>query len=368
LGSFLSGGIDSSVIASIAAQKVDKLQTFSIGYKDEPFYDETEYAELVAKKIGSNHTVFKLSNEDLFQNLHQTLNYIDEPFGDSSALVVNILSMHTKQKVTVALSGDGGDEIFAGYNKHKAEYTIQQLNGVAKFLLKNVSYLENLPQGRGSSFTNKIRQIVKFSQGLNLSKNERYIHWASFNQADWIEKLLLKGSESNYLKQLLPFTSHFEEKGITDVLLADMNLILQGDMLTKVDMMSMNHSLEVRVPFLDYRIVNFAFSLPDEFKINANIQKRILQDTYRSLMPDKLYNRSKKGFEVPLMKWFKTDLKRYIFDELLEDRFVESQNIFDLSSVKMFKNELQNGKSSDYQSLLWCLIVFQHWYKKNNLS
>ena len=122
LGSFLSGGIDSSIISGLAAQHTKRLQTFSIGYKDQPFFDETHYANLVAKKFRTEHTVFSLSNDDLFEELHNVLDYIDEPFADSSALAVYILSKRTKKHVTVALSGDGADELFSGYNKHQAEY------------------------------------------------------------------------------------------------------------------------------------------------------------------------------------------------------------------------------------------------------
>ncbi|HCC29695.1 MAG TPA: asparagine synthase (glutamine-hydrolyzing), partial [Marinilabiliales bacterium] len=120
LGAFLSGGIDSSIIVAEASKLTDQLNTFSIGYQDEPYYDETHYAELVARKFSTNHQVFKLTNDDLYGNLHQVLDYIDEPFADSSALPVHILSMHTRSKVTVALSGDGADELFSGYNKHHA--------------------------------------------------------------------------------------------------------------------------------------------------------------------------------------------------------------------------------------------------------
>ncbi len=368
LGSFLSGGIDSSIISALAAQKVSQLQTFSIGYKDEPFYDETYFAELVAKKIGSKHTVFKLSNDDLYENLHQVLDYLDEPFGDSSALAVNILSMHTRKNVTVALSGDGGDELFAGYHKHKAEYIIQNLNPFLKLLLSQSKLLAFLPQNRGSKFANIIRQINKLADGAKRNKVSRYIQWASFNKEEWILNLLKNGNETEFINSLSQFTNHFEEKGINDVLLSDMNLTLQGDMLTKVDLMSMNHSLEVRVPFLDYRIVNFAFTLPDSYKIDKYIQKKILQDSFRSLLPENLYNRPKKGFEVPLIKWFKSELKTYIYDELLDEEFLKSQNIFDLSGVKMFKNKFVYDQSGDYQSLIWCIVVFQHWYKKSYLS
>ena len=135
LGSFLSGGIDSSVIVALAAQHTDKLNTFSIGYKDNPFFDETKYADLVAKKYKTEHTTFKLSNNDFLEHVHDVLDYIDEPFADSSAIPEFILSYYTRKHVTVALSGDGGDEVFAGYNKHGAEFKMRE-KGVLKSLVK----------------------------------------------------------------------------------------------------------------------------------------------------------------------------------------------------------------------------------------
>jgi asparagine synthase (glutamine-hydrolysing) len=151
LGSFLSGGIDSSIIATLAARQTNKLNTFSIGYADEPLFDETHYAEAVAKNIGSNHTVFKLTNDDLYADLHDVLNYIDRPFADSSALPVHILCKHTRKHVTVALSGDGADELFSGYNKHAAEYRARNLGVVEQVVaaLKSLWFL--LPGSRNSA-------------------------------------------------------------------------------------------------------------------------------------------------------------------------------------------------------------------------
>ena len=167
LGTFLSGGIDSSIITAIAAQHNKHLNTFSIGYKHEPLFDETHFAQLVAKKYNTNHTVFELSNSDLFANLHQVLDYIDEPFADSSALAVNILSMHTKKHVTVALSGDGADELFGGYNKHAAELQART-GGLTTGLIGAIHpILKQLPKTRNSKIGNKVRQLEKFSEGIN---------------------------------------------------------------------------------------------------------------------------------------------------------------------------------------------------------
>ncbi len=155
LGTFLSGGIDSSIITALAAQQTKHLNSFSIGFKDEPLFDETEFAQLLAKKYNTNHTVFQLSNADLFANLHQMLDYFDEPFADSSALAVNILSMHTKKDVTVALSGDGADEIFAGYNKHAAELKARKKSFTNSLIKSSSGIIGQLPKSRNSKFGNK---------------------------------------------------------------------------------------------------------------------------------------------------------------------------------------------------------------------
>jgi asparagine synthase (glutamine-hydrolysing) len=191
LGAFLSGGIDSSVITALASRHTNKLDTFSIGYKDEPYFDETRYANLVAKKYKTNHTVFSLTNSDLFGNLHQVLDYLDEPFADSSALAVHILSMQTRKKVTVALSGDGADELFSGYNKHLAHHKAFQ-NNLTNLIIKNSqAFLKKLPQSRNSKFGNLFRQLNRFSEGLNTTDRDRYWRWCVVNEENYVKELLI---------------------------------------------------------------------------------------------------------------------------------------------------------------------------------
>ena len=368
LGCFLSGGIDSSVITALATRHTKNLNTFSIGYSDEPFFDETKYAELVAKKYSTNHTVFRLSNDDLFENLHKVLNYIDEPFADSSAIAVNILSQHTRKQVTVALSGDGGDELFAGYNKHMAEWKARN-SGMAEHLIKAGSPIwKNLPQSRNTKFGNLARQLSRFSDGMKLSAKERYWRWATFLNEKEVDDFLTSNFTNyhiEYQKRKSDILQHIDEKGdFNEVLYTDMNLVLQNDMLTKVDSMSMANSLEVRVPFLDHSVVSFAFSLPSKFKINGHIKKRILQDAFRSMLPEEIYNRPKHGFEVPLLKWFQTELKSTITDDLLEDNFIKEQGIFNVGATKTLKHKLFSKNPGDSHATIWALIVFQNWWKK----
>ncbi|MCB9032636.1 MAG: asparagine synthase (glutamine-hydrolyzing) [Chitinophagales bacterium] len=368
LGAFLSGGIDSSVMVALAKNHTQHLNTFSIGFKDSSFFDETEYANLVANHFKTNHTVFKLSNDDLLESLYDVLDYTDEPFADSSALLVNLLSKYTRQHVTVALSGDGGDELFAGYNKHYGEW--QMRNGgwksQAVYRLKNLWQL--LPKSRSGGFTNKIRQLERFADGMDLSKQDRYWQWCCFNSIEAVNELL-KGKTDTVLKSVLDtkqqFTKFISNDGtLNDNLLADVNLVLPYDMLVKVDRMSMRNSLEVRSPFLDYRVVEFAFGIPVESKINQQMKKKIVQDSFRSILPKELYNRPKSGFEVPLLQWFRTDLKDYIFNEVLNDGFIIEQNIFDINIIKQYKQQLLSNNPADVHAKIWALIVFQNFYKK----
>lgn len=366
LGAFLSGGIDSSVVVALASRHTKHLNTFSIGYKDEPLFDETKYAELVAKKFNTNHTVFKLSNDDLFENLHSVLDYIDEPFADSSALAVNILSMHARKHVTVALSGDGADEMFGGYNKHAAELRVRK-KGLAETAVKTLNPLWSaLPKSRNSAFGNKVRQLQKFGEGLNLSEKERYWKWASWYDVEGSEKLLAKAQRhEEYESRKNEILKNIKANGdFNEVLYTDMHLVLQGDMLTKVDLMSMANSLEVRVPFLDYTVVDFAFSLPSEFKINSQTGKRILKETFRKDLPEELFHRGKQGFEVPLLKWFRTGLKSMIMDNLLSKDFIKEQGIFNPVEIENLKQKLFSTDSGDAATLTWNILVFQHWWKK----
>lgn len=370
LGSFLSGGIDSSVVSGLASKHKSNLHTFSIGFRDEKFFDETEYAKLVATHFKTDHTVFSLTNADLYEHVHSILDYIDEPFADSSAIAVYILSRETRKHATVALSGDGADELLAGYNKHAG--FLQSLRpGFKENAVKNLLPLWNLfPASRNNPITNKVRQLKRFAEGMKLSPAERYWRWAGFAGTNQATSLFSNSSKEKWVEQ--EYQSRKAEilktmptdASINDMLLTDVRLVLANDMLTKVDLMSMANALEVRVPFLDFEVVNFLFSLPDDYKINANIRKRILQDAFKDLLPAQLYNRPKKGFEVPLLKWFRNEMKSLIVDDLLSEKFIAEQGVFNYSEIAKLKAQLFSSNPGDVHARIWGLIVFQWWWKK----
>lgn len=364
LGTFLSGGIDSSIISALAAQHTKHLSSFSIGFKDEPLFDETNYARLAAKKINTEHTVFSLSTDDLYANLHRVLDYIDEPFADSSSLAVYILSQLTRKHVTVALSGDGADELFAGYNKHQASLFSLKKNITSQVLKHTSSVWNAFPKSRNNKLANKIRQVSKLSEGLSLSINERYWRWAGFLKNNNLSPLLNENSVEIF-KRKNELLKHLNSDFNT-WLLTDVKLVLENDMLVKVDRMSMANSLEVRVPFLDHQLVDFAFKLPVKFKINSNNRKIILKDTFGHLLPPEILNRNKQGFEVPLLKWFKSELKESIKNKYLNDEFIREQKIFNPAYIQLIKNQLFSNNPNDAVAQTWALIVFQHWWNKNS--
>jgi asparagine synthase (glutamine-hydrolysing) len=368
LGCFLSGGIDSSIVTACATKHIKNLNTFSIGYKDSPFYDETKYANMVAKRFGTNHTVFSIGTDDMLAHVFDMLNYIDEPFADSSSIAVYVLSKKTREKVTVALSGDGGDELFAGYNKHKAEASARN-RSLLNTLAKSANpLLKHLPQSRASFTANKLRQIHRYSDGLLLTNAERYWCWCTFQSPSSAFGYLSVQSTSIFAEAELrrkEILKTISEKGdINDTLFTDMQLVLPGDMLTKVDLMSMANSLEVRVPFLDYTVVDFAFSLPANYKLFQGNGKRILKDAFSDVLPNELFTRPKHGFEVPIAKWVKKELRSAIENDLLQDDFVQSQGIFSVTSVQKLKQKAFGNDQGDAPATLWGLFVFQHWYKK----
>ncbi|OWY24663.1 asparagine synthase (glutamine-hydrolyzing) [Sphingobacteriales bacterium UPWRP_1] len=366
LGAFLSGGIDSSVIVALASEHTGHLNTFSIGFKDEPLFNETGYARLVAEKYQTNHTEFLLQTDDLLQHLTNVLNYLDEPFADTSALAVYILSHYTRKQVTVALSGDGADEVFAGYRKHAAELKARSMAKAGKLLQPALPLLQRLPQSRNTKWGNIFRQANRFAEGVNLPPHERYWRWASILPQQKAAQLLLHPPHHSAFIQrrqqwLQPLTTH--TGSFNHLLLADMQMVLPGDMLRKVDSMSMANSLEVRNPFLDYRVVNFAFNLPHAYKITPNMKKRIVQDAFKQLLPPQLYNRPKQGFEVPILQWLKTDLKPML-NNLLEPAFLQEQGIFNPPEVQSLLQQLNTANPADSAASVWALLVFQYWWKR----
>ena len=366
LGSFLSGGVDSSVVVAVASQRAKGLHTFSIGFKDQPYFDETRFAEQVAKRFSTEHTAFSLSNDDLLNHLSGMLAQMDMPFADSSALPVYILCKETRKHVTVALSGDGGDELFSGYHKHSGEWAIRY-DWKKKWLAQILHpTLRNLPSGRGNALENKIRQLKKFREGSRFDAVERYRRWAGVVSDDWVEDLVLDaGGKAQEWELLLPL---IDSKGLLKsdfnaVLAADLQMVLPFDMLTKVDLMSMANSLEVRVPLLDYRLINYVHALPSEYKIDGKRKKKLLIDAFLPELPPEVWQRRKQGFEVPLLPWFQGELKGLLIDTLNLEK-IKAQKVLNYKAVEFQLNRLNTKNTGELPFILWSLLVWQLWYDK----
>lgn len=354
LGSFLSGGVDSSIIAALAIKHKPALETFSIGFED-AIYDESAFAKIVAKHIGSKHHSIKISDNELLSNVEFFVESIDEPFADSSALAVMSLCKYTAESVKVALSGDGADELFAGYNKHKA--LLRSIQPSSKDKLAGVVG-KIVPQGtRSSEIGNTFRRLKKWSKGMNLSPLDRYILWASFMEQSTVKSLLNK--------EYKPYDFGVDPKNsMHDFLKLDQALVLPNDMLTKVDRMSMLNGVEVRVPFLSKKVIKKAHSYSTEELINNSQGKIILQKEFGNLLPKEIFERKKHGFEVPLKKWIKGPMKEFV-NEFTSSDILNRHGLIDSVQANRIVSKLNHNQAGDAAMQIWSIALLHAWLEKN---
>ena len=360
VGAFLSGGVDSSIICAAATEHTSQLHTFSIGFSNHPYIDESKYANLVAKHLNTTHTIFDLTDDEMLGDIEKIMDYLDEPFADSSAIAVYTLSKHTSTKVKVSLSGDGGDELFAGYRKHRAEWILRNNSTKTSFLKLLKPFVKVFNGSRESQYGDTIRKLKKITSIASLDKEERYFRLASIIPKNDLNFIKVKLKNSNLLIKM-----NEEKKGINDFLWNDLQIVLPNDMLHKVDMMSMANSLEVRTPLLDYRVVDFVNNLSTNCKIDAKRSKKILWDCYAGKLPEEIYTRRKMGFEVPIEKWLKKSMQPMLTD-LTSDNKLKHQ-LFDNNYIKNLLQSLNGKRKMDNVGFrLWSLLVFQHWFYKIN--
>jgi asparagine synthase (glutamine-hydrolysing) len=368
LGAFLSGGIDSSIIVTLMARHAAKpVKTFSIGFEDADLYDETGYAREVAVLNKTDHHEFKLSCKDMLAALPDIIASFDEPFADSSAIPTYIVSRETRRHVTVALSGDGGDELFAGYRSYLAEYWFSKYMMVPGLFREGLleKIINTLPDSRDSKGLEYIRRLKKFIKGTKGSFPERVLALKEVFPKDVRQKILLEATNDKSFndpaqKGVEKLLDYYQGDSLNSILYSDLKDSLPGDMLTKVDWMSMKNSLEVRVPFLDHRVVELAFKIPGALKLHKGTTKYILKETFKDLLPPSICRRPKAGFEVPISPWLKNELK-FLLDQYLNEHRIRNQGIFDPKIVNLLVVQHMSGKT-DTSWMLWNLIVFQSWY------
>ena len=370
LGAFLSGGIDSSIIVGLMARNSERpVKTFSIGYKDMPLFDETRYSREVARFNKTEHYEFKLDYKDILDSFPAVLETLDEPFADSSAVPTYAVSQETKRHVTVALAGDGADELFAGYRMYQGEYLAKYYSILPDIMKEKIiePFINFLPGSREKKHSEYIRRLKKFTNGMSGSLAERFYGWQEIFSPGTRQKLI-----KHHLQDGISFQagqeiisqklSELAGDNINRMLYVDVKNSLPGDMLTKVDLMSMRNSLEVRVPFLDHEVVELAFEMEGSVKLKGLKRKYILMETFKDILPPMLHNRPKWGFEMPIGAWLRRELK-FLIDDFLSRDFVNKQGIFEYDIIDgLIKKHM--SKKMDYSLQLWNLIVFQHWHKR----
>lgn len=361
LGTFLSGGIDSSIISMLASREKSRIETFSLGFKDLPWFDESKYAQVVAHHIGSKHHEIMVSEKELCGHLGEMLETLDEPFADSSALAVFALSKETAGHLKVALSGDGADELFAGYNKHRALLRSEHWPAGNLLLQAASPFFQLFAASRDGAWSNRFRKLQKYTSTLNLQLNQRYWDLAAWTKEKTVLDLIINKNHEHSFKS--EFLKSIENHDLNQLLLADLSLVLANDMLTKVDRMSMANSLEVRTPFLDHELVQYVNKLPYNYKANLNQGKLLLRKAFENDLPKIIFSRSKKGFEIPVERWLKNSLQD-LLNANTEMEFIKKQGIFNPTVIDNLKMQLQSKNSGDSATTLWSLLVFQSWWKK----
>ena len=359
IGTFLSGGVDSSIV-SLGLSKLSskKIDTFSIGFEKKSF-DETDKSKLVANLIGSNHHEFIISEKDIESHISEILLNFDEPFADSSALPTYFVSKKTSDFVKVALTGDGGDELFGGYNK----YYMGNLNNkyttyIPKFLHRIYRPLANIILSTKDDNRGKRFKVKKFINAIDYNE-ENYWNIISLGFENETNNLLNSNyhltNPFSYFKEKLPKGLSLHEYREIDRLIS-----LEGDMLVKVDRTSMLNSLECRAPFLNKSLWNFANSLPESFLLKGWSKKHILKEAFKNEFPDDFLQKSKKGFVVPVGDWLRSSLKPELMS-YIDITFLKKQGLFNVSYIKQIVNNHITGKI-DNSYKVWAFYTFQKWY------
>lgn len=352
IGVFLSGGIDSSLIASLAQSASAKaINTFSIKFNELEF-DESVYANNIANYLKTNHTTITCNYNDGLSLIEDITYYYDEPFGDGSAIPTMLLAKYTKNDVSVALSGDGGDEGFLGYERYEWMVKFDKIIGFP------------------SLFRNPISKLLKLTGNKRLQSIGHVINQNSLN--DIYKSINSTTNKSFLIDQQLASTNSYDEFLEMDNLNIlerisnyDIKTYLNDDINTKVDRATMAYSLESRAPLMDYRVIEFSRKLPLEYKYYQGNKKRILKDLLSDFLPTHLFDRPKKGFGAPLSHWFRKELRSYVLDILSDKNLEEIPNI-NVNKVKNLINLHMNNKF-DSNTLIWDLLILTQWKKRYNL-
>lgn len=371
LGAFLSGGVDSSAIVAIMQkQAVQPVRTFTIGFSEKD-YNEAEHAAAVAKHLGTSHTELYVTEQDALDVIPRLPHIYDEPFADSSQIPTYLVSRITRENVTVALSGDGGDELFCGYTRYPSTLDAWKSRKSAKSRIKGMFYgLPSVPMAAVAralvpSQRNRSLEVIRqrFESLNELSKAGTLSGFYRQRVSLWRapESALIAGNEPAYaLTSALP--AGVPEDSLKTLIWRDLNWYLPDDILAKVDRAAMACSLETRVPLLDHRVVGFALGLPASLNMEGGVGKQVLRSVLYRHVPRELIDRPKQGFAVPVAQWLRGVLRDWA-EDLLDTSTMREQGYWNADTVRWVWNEHLSGRE-DFSAQLWGILMFQDWLKE----
>jgi asparagine synthase (glutamine-hydrolysing) len=351
-GTFLSGGIDSSLVTALAQNSTsEKLKTFSIGF-DDAKHDESGFARKVSEHLDTEHYEYRITEKDALELVADILPQYDEPYADSSAIPTMLVSKMAQQEVTMTLSGDGGDELFHGYGMYN--WAERMTNPAVKSLRWPISQILSL----GDDRYKRIAKVFDYSSSDNLQSHifsqEQYM----FSVSE-LSNLLINKPEG---LSLLTLNSTFPRQltATESQALFDIDFYLKDDLLTKVDRASMKYSLETRVPILDHTVVEFALNLDPALKVKNGVQKHLLKEVLYDFVPKEIFDRPKWGFSIPLDKWLKNDLS-FLIEDCLSERKIKEVGVVKWQEVETLKKKFFSGQNHLYNRI-WLLILLHQWF------
>lgn len=366
LGAFLSGGIDSSAVVGLMSELAgDRVKTFSIGFEEKD-YNELAYARNIAERFGTDHHEL-IVRPNAIKILPLLVERYGEPYADSSSIPTYYVCRETKRFVTVALNGDGGDELFAGYERYHAMLASEVYGRMPGLVRKSMKFFVHaLPDSADPK--NNIRRLKRFFDGIDLPPASRYVRWLGIFSEKLKKELYAESYASNPegsdpISLIRRYLSDSSVPGLLDrLLMADTNIYLPDDLLVKVDIASMANSLEARSPFLDHKLMEFAASLPAQYKMKNFTKKYILKKALKGLVPDENLHRRKMGFGMPVGKWLKGELKDLMTDTLLSENSFGKLYFRQKTVESLIDDHIRAGKDRSFR--LWALLMLELWYQK----
>lgn len=366
LGAFLSGGIDSSAVVYMMSQLMSSpVKTYSIGFEEET-HSELRYAKIAAKAFGTDHHEY-IVKPDAIEVLPKLVWHYNEPYADSSALPSYYVAKITRQEVTVALNGDGGDENFCGYERYMAAKYAEVYRKIPEGIRRNVLpfFISKIPENK--KYNNFSAKFKRFILKASWPHDVRHYNWIAifhdsekeFLYTEEFKKRVESQKSFAYLEKLIK-NSHAEDL-VDSLLYADINSYLPEDLLVKMDIAAMANSLEARSPFLDHKFMEFAASIPSDMKIRGIKLKYILKKALSNILPEEILKRGKMGFGIPIDKWFRNELKGYSYEILMSERCI-NRGYFKKGSIRKFLDEHAAGKSNN-GARIWSLLNLELWHR-----